>query len=360
MVIYIHMNPIVVNPLEADFSFISGQGLYNVVAILLSNVVSKIAVPAFFFISGFLFFINFQNWSWEGYKMKMRSRVKTLLIPYLLWNAVPFVIMAMGLYLKGGSIEEVQGYVAEKSWHIFYDCNVFGASDINWLGERLRSTGPFDLPLWFLRDLIVVSVLTPIIYHAIKKLGLFFIGFLFWAYISRIWVSLPGFSNTAFFFFSAGAYFALNKINVVQFATKFKYLFIPTCLILLVVVTVLDGANTTAVGHNLKPIFICTGVVTAFYVASIFVTKYGVKPNKLLVSSCFFIYAFHLVFFPLIGSPLSLTRRVLHHIIPGNIGIEEAVCYLASPVVTAGLCIVVLMLGRRFFPKLTLYFSGNK
>lgn len=363
MVIFIHMSPDVINLIDADFSLISGHGIYNVTGILLSHVLTHIAVPTFYLISGYLFFINFQKWSWEGYKKKLNSRVKTLLVPYLLWNAVPFLLTVLAMLaavaIKGKPIEGVESFIAENNWHIFYDCNEWGTTRINWLGEHLRMTGPYDSPLWFLRDLIVVTMMTPIIYYAIKKLGLFIISILFVAYISRIWTLLPGFHITAFFFFSTGAYFALNKMNIIQFADKYRLLFIPFCIILLVASTIYDGANTF-IGQNIYLLFICTGVFTAFYVASKCIIKYNIRPNKMLVSSCFFIYAIHGVNFPFIGSPLSLTRRLLHYVIPGNTGIEEGFCYLTSPIVTAFLCILLLMFARRFFPKITLYFSGNK
>lgn len=363
MVIFIHMNPDVINLIYADFSLISGHGIYNVTGVLLSHVLTHIAVPTFYLISGFLFFINFQEWSWEGYKKKLHSRIKTLLIPYLLWNAIPFLLaiidMLAAVAIKGEPIEGVETVIAEKNWHIFYDYHEWDTTLINWLGENLRMTGPYDLPLWFLRDLIVVIIMTPIIYYAIKKSGLLIISILFIAYISRIWTLLPGFHITAFFYFSTGAYFALNKINIIQFAEKYKLLFIPICIILLVATTIYDGVNTL-IGQNIHPLFVCTGVFTAFYIASRCIVKYNIKPNKMLVSSCFFIYAIHGVSLPLIDSPLSLTKWLLHNAIPGNTGIEEGFCYLISPIVTAFLCILLLMFARRLFPKLTLYFSGNK
>lgn len=362
MVIFIHMEPGVINIFETDFNLISGHGIYNVIGILFSHVLSHIAVPTFFLISGFLFFINFQGWSWEGYKKKMKSRIKTLFIPFFLWNAFPFLLtisVMLASDLIKNSIEEVQALITEKSWHIFYDCNEWGTTCVNWLGDNLRMTGPFDLPLWFLRDLIVVTILTPIIYYAIKKLGIFILGLLFLAYISRIWTLLPGFSITAFFFYTTGAYFALNRINIIQFANRYKIFLIPVCLILLVVTTIFDGTNTV-IGQNVYPLFVCTGVFTAFFVASTYITTYNIRPNKLLVSSCFFIYASHGVDFPITGSPLFFTDRLFHRIFPGHTGLEELICYIASPLVTACLCVLLLVFARRLFPKTTLYFSGNK
>lgn len=105
------MNPNVINLLEADFGLLTTQGFYNDWNIAFSRV-THIAVPTFFLISGFLFFVNFQEWSWEGYKKKMSSRVKTLLIPYVFWNIVPFLLMVIamfaGVMLKVHPIEKVQ------------------------------------------------------------------------------------------------------------------------------------------------------------------------------------------------------------------------------------------------------------
>ena len=103
MVIFIHMNPDVINLVDADFNLMSWHGLYNVTGILLSHVLTHIAVPTFFFISGFLFFVNFQEWSWDNYKRKIHSRVRTLIIPYILWNIVPFLLLVLTM-LGGGYI----------------------------------------------------------------------------------------------------------------------------------------------------------------------------------------------------------------------------------------------------------------
>ena len=61
MVIFTHMNPHVINLIDADFSLFSGHGIYNIVGIVGSHVLTHIAVPTFFLISGFLFFNNFKK-----------------------------------------------------------------------------------------------------------------------------------------------------------------------------------------------------------------------------------------------------------------------------------------------------------
>ena len=361
MVIFIHMNPAVVNLIDADFPLLSGHGFFNIIGIVLSHVLTHIAVPTFFFISGFLFFLNFPVWSWEGYRKKMESRVKTLLVPYILWNIVTFTMFIIIIWKHSGSMSDVFAMLQDKSWHVIYDYHEWGTTRINWLGENLKMTGPYDLPLWFLRDLIVVTILTPIIYYAIKKMKIGIVVILFLAYISRIWILVPGFHITAFFYFTLGAYFALNGKNIVLFVERFKFVFIPVSIILLISTTIYDGANTV-IGQNIYPLFVCSCVFSAFYIAVVCIKKYHLKPNKLLVSSCFFIYAFHAASIPFfrICSPLALSQRILHQLIPGQSGIENGICYLTAPFLTAFLCIMILLVARKFFPKLTLFFSGNK
>lgn len=166
MVIFIHMNPQVINLIDADFNLFSGRGIYNMTQIVGSHVLSHIAVPTFYLISGFLFFnYNFNKWSWNTYRRKIKARIRTLFIPYIMWNLLPFLLLLLtmlgGVILYDKPAEGITQLIKEKSWHIFYDCNEWGTTRVNWLGEHLRMTGPYDLPLWFLRDLIVVTLLTP-------------------------------------------------------------------------------------------------------------------------------------------------------------------------------------------------------
>lgn len=45
------------------------------------------SVPIYFFISGFVFFLGV-GFTKEKYLQKLKNRVKTLLIPYLIWNII--------------------------------------------------------------------------------------------------------------------------------------------------------------------------------------------------------------------------------------------------------------------------------
>jgi len=66
---------------------------------LFSQVLGRIAVPLFFFISGFLFFLNVKTFDTVCYKNKLQSRMKTLLTPYLFWNVLTICFYYLCTYI---------------------------------------------------------------------------------------------------------------------------------------------------------------------------------------------------------------------------------------------------------------------
>lgn len=356
-VIFIHMSPETFCLAEASFPLLSGQGLYNVVAISLSNVICQIAVPVFFVISGYLFFRNLYVWSWDGYMGKIKSRTRTLVVPYLLWNILAYGMAIskrmVGVFAQKATWDDVVNYIYEKNWHVLYDGVVWDTARMDILGNNLFTTGPIDVPLWFLRDLIVVSFMAPVVYFFIKKARIYAILVLFVAYVTRLWPLLSGFSITAFFYFSVGAYFAVYRINIIAFVRRFGFYSLPFSLLLFFPSVYYNGPETI-VGDNIYPFYILFTVFSAFFVSTWLVENTKIRPVPLLVKSCFFVYALHKLFL------LQFVQQGLHAVVPGVSGEEDGFCYLASPIVAAVFCVCIYVLFSRFFPKATSLFCGNR
>lgn len=66
------------------------------------NVLCDMAVPTFFSISAYLFFLRFQM---SNYIKKLRGRIKSLLIPYFIFSALGFILINGKLLLKGESLK---------------------------------------------------------------------------------------------------------------------------------------------------------------------------------------------------------------------------------------------------------------
>lgn len=109
---------------------LSGMSLYNWLRIFGSHVVTHIAVPTFFVISGFLFFRNMQRWDVRAYRKKLKSRFRSLLVPYLCWNALAFlwivVLKLAAFVVKGKPLSNILLFLQEHGgiWGLFWDGTV--------------------------------------------------------------------------------------------------------------------------------------------------------------------------------------------------------------------------------------------
>ena len=90
-VVFIHSNMLVVN-IQGTLIRYDRWPIVAFLMKLFSVVFADVCVPLFFFISGFLFFYK-PDFTRGVYIDKLRKRVKTLLVPYLIWNFVGFIIL---------------------------------------------------------------------------------------------------------------------------------------------------------------------------------------------------------------------------------------------------------------------------
>lgn len=118
------------------------------------NGLSCIANPLFFTISGFLFFNGISHV--KDCMSKIRKRMRTLLIPYILWNCI-FLLW----YIALQNIPSIGGFINSDMVS-----KIFGGSIIQELYELLITPAAFQL--WFLRDLIIMVICSPLLYLMCK------------------------------------------------------------------------------------------------------------------------------------------------------------------------------------------------
>ena len=137
---------------------------YSLAKILGADGIAKIAVPTFFMISGYLFFFNIKKWDILEYRRKLKSRVSSLLIPYLLWNAIPII---------GGILLNIFIAIAH-GMPLFAQAKEFLHS-IGWLNAfwNVSDGHPYVVPLWYIRDLMICCLFTPLIYFFIDSKSMF-------------------------------------------------------------------------------------------------------------------------------------------------------------------------------------------
>lgn len=162
---------------------------------------------------------------------------------------------------------------------------------------------------------MIVVVLSPFIYLTVKYIKFYSVIALCILYITGIWVELPGFSVTSVFFFLLGAYFSISGIDFVKLSEKcLPYLVLTFILTTLVLITNKDAVYFCYLRrfNNITGAFLFVGM------SSYFINKGKWNTNAFLLSSSFFIYAYHgifseraLRFFFLIMKPTSETIFLL-------------------------------------------------
>ncbi len=277
-VVFIHTygNEVVLS--NSTMGVTSTSYLIDFIRNLFSEGIARIAVPLFFLLSGYFFFLNFY-YSAENYSKKVKSRISTLLIPFLFWNAFTLLLLALAQYLPA-----TQPFFSEKSDPI----STFGVFDyLNAIFGLNRS--PISYQFWFIRDLIVMSLLAPAIYLILKKVPRIFFLVIFTLWFFKLWpIYVP--SVAAFAFFYAGAYFAHTNISLFTL-DRFGFLLTVFYLGILLVDTMTKDYMLNSYIHNIG---ILLGIVSMLFVSK-FIVGLNVARNALLwAGGCsFFVFAVH-------------------------------------------------------------------
>ena len=160
---------------------------------LISQEIARIAVPIFFLISSYLFFISFDG-TYANYLKKIKARLHILLIPFLFWNIATLLVIALGQYLPS-----TQAYFSGK--------NPFIASfrGIDYLRYIFGiGVNPISYPFWFIRDLMLLCLISPIIWILTKKVPYIWIGILLCCWLTNNWFLFSP-NIDAVLFFSIGS-----------------------------------------------------------------------------------------------------------------------------------------------------------
>ena len=148
--------------------------------------------PIYFGLAGYLFFINISG----RVKSKLLNRVRTLLIPYLLWNVFFALFIILLLYI-GIDSPIVSNFKNGAEQNSFIQQLIF----IFWK--------PVAGHLWFIRDLMLVSLLS---------------GPLFILLRNKRWITLVALGiialvttqcqTASLFSFAVGGYLSINEVNI--------------------------------------------------------------------------------------------------------------------------------------------------
>lgn len=323
--------------------------IYSNIAYYLSQVLARIAVPLFFFISGYLFFYRTKDFPLGTYKQKMRKRARTILLPYILWNGIYLLVYFFGESLAEGLFSGRNKPVSDYSFADFLWA-FWDRSMINPANNTMTESHPVDYPLWFIRDLFVVMLFSPLLHLLIQRLKHYFIIMLGVLWFFGYWFHITGLSSAASFFFSAGAYFSINGR---LFTNDFRRIF-PHSIIIYLVLSLSD----LCLRSYEWDIYIHKAGIIAGIVATTSLVEWCIRQGKLhdtpfLSASSFFIYAFHAL-------PLAFVCKLSFKVLQPDSDMFVLFLYFFCTVLTISCGLLLYWLLKKYFPHTTTILTGGR
>jgi len=329
---------------------------------LVSYVLASIAVPLFYFISGYLFFKQ-KEFNTVIYKKKLRSRIKTLLVPFLLWNLIAILFQTIRLIplfssLFPGAYKTEIHLSLIRLFNTFFNNtlqNGIFVSPVEYtMTEIINEPYPIDIPLWYIRDLMLMVIISPFIYWIIKRCNFFYIVVLGMTWVLKsVFLPQGGYIVmliTALFFFSWGGFNSINEINFVKEMRKYRFMlliYIPIAI--MDTLTIFTNYNTYIHG-----IGIILGIVSVINIAVYRLERGNANVNSLLLNSTFFIFALHKL---IIDDVAKIVFLVLH--LPDSTGVMLSF-YVFIPIIIIFICIGLYKLLHHFLPVVCSLLTGGR
>lgn len=348
---------ITVHVMERNFlQGIEDTPLLNGMVCLLGGMFVEQSVPVYFFISGFVFFLNI-TFTKATYIRKMKNRVRSLLIPYFVWNTAVllklliFTLPCLSVFFARQHSISCFDMSPRAVLMSFWDVSKGVIPYVN-TGE----TFPLNAPMWFVRDLIIITVCTPLIYKLLsgggKKNNILL------AALGIVWFMSAtchtGYTNmlTGVLFFSLGANMSICRKDMLQVFGKF---FKPA-LYIYVVLSVGYAATITEhpeVAGIMKRLNLVAGLVVAFNVAAWLISKGRCRVNRFLSSASFFVYASNWV---ILYEIRTLTMRLTCP----ETGAGFLLCGILTIAITVSVLLLTFYILQQHAPRMLKVIAGRK
>lgn len=293
-------------------------------------------VPGFFFISGYLFFL-----SKKTYGQKIKTRIHTLLIPYLLWNAI-----LLSLYL----IAYALGYPQKINYRSITEYGFIDYIRLFWDRGAYDNGNfvPLLCPFWYIRNLLIMSVLSPLFYYITKYGREFFL-----LVVSIWWMTTyhNAFIPQTILFFCLGSYFSILDVNPLEWITKNK----TWILSLFILFASFDIAMHTIYAtpmnlqaHRLALIF---NIPALLLLADYCVSRKFSK--SFLPNAAFIVFAVH---YPIV---VVLRKFCAVRFVTAS-DTTHIVLYFTCVIIVTAISLFIYILLDRYFTKVKNLLSGNR
>jgi len=159
LVVMIHAYEPVVG-LNGSAAGFEGGAVSGWVRFLISQGLGRVAVPLFFLMAGYFFFLGW-NGSTSGLRQRWQARLHSLLVPFLFWNLMAVLVLWLAQELPWFS-----------AWVTGEKARIAGLSWYGWLNTVLGLTQrPAAYQFWFIRDLMLLVLLAPLMHPVMQRVA---------------------------------------------------------------------------------------------------------------------------------------------------------------------------------------------
>lgn len=289
------------------------------------------------------------------YVRKLRRRVRSLLVPYVLFCLLAVTGLVVNYAMQGHSLaDSLHLYLGNGKWlHNFWDVHTTG-TNTNILGITKPISYPILIPLWFIRDLMVIVLMTPLIRWALLRLRVWWIAIMVVLSVTGIWIPLVGFSPSSCLWFSIGAWFSLRGASM---AAGFRRMRAPLLLAAVPLLMIDILADGTASDRYVHFAFLLVAV-PAVYAHFSFFQSFNFSILN-VQSLSFFLFAFHTLPLPFLGCrPVEWAKQLLWT--GSDNGWLCILQFAGAVLLTVAVCVIAYFLLRWICPRFLFLLTGRK
>ncbi|MFD1294226.1 acyltransferase family protein [Lutibacter holmesii] len=321
------------------------QGFYlnSFIQDLVSNKIGRLAVPVFFMISGYLYFLKTEIGLYV-IRVKIKKRFTSIFLPYI-YSCLLFVLTFAGIQ----SLPGASNYINWDFLSLFDKPLLSFIKNIFWMMDDGNS--PIAFHLWFLRDLILIIIISPLIYIMIKNLKWLGILILFFMILLNVEI-YPISLLSSIGWFSIGGGISISKSKIIFKKVKWGYLIFIGYLFVSYIIDVLPDIYL----KYFDELLIVFGSIGVWYLYDALIgPKFVLKKFPFIDLVCqftFFIYLIHEPFINII--------RKLIVLFVGKTSLGYLISYILSPIIFVMFAVLIGMFLRKYLPKMYSNFVGGR
>lgn len=307
--------------------------------IILKNTVSLGAVPLFFIISGAYFYRNYDN---AMYISKVKTRFRSLVLPYLFWNIV------MLLFNIVTSYSFISNYFVGREKFEINALNVFLAI-FHHYGNNI---------FWYIFDLIIFVLIAPVINLIVKNKYIGMIVIVSIVILNGYGIGIPEsifFSQISIAFYIFGAligkhYFKeFTAISTKKICIVSGVLIVVSCVYLFFVYIMNVPKEYSYIYTIMNTIVLFIIAIALWKVVDIFIDK--LKRFNFMKES-FLVYATHV-------NILAMSNKILYFIFP-KVNYFAIPNLILSTMITLFVVHILNTILQKYCPKIYLIATGNR